>query len=158
MYWHYREKLHIYFFLSYLQAVCWPVKIFYNCLFSLCIFCLFEQKLRMPSGDFKEDRLTTSAQSTPSVTPSVTPNVTPHSSPAVNRRWAPCLENVLFYINIRLKCNLVPNCIISNVTTECLLINLVFLVLLFVDGNTGTGCSWVQHHVLQFQSLKETQT
>ncbi|XP_013863857.1 putative monooxygenase p33MONOX [Austrofundulus limnaeus] len=54
-------------------------------------------KLRMPSGDFKEDRLTTSAQSTPSVTPSVTPTVTPHSSPAVNRRnWrqissAPCL-------------------------------------------------------------------
>ncbi|XP_037531242.1 putative monooxygenase p33MONOX [Nematolebias whitei] len=43
-------------------------------------------KLRMPSGDFKEDKLTTSAQSTPSVTPSVTPNVTPHSSPAVNRR------------------------------------------------------------------------
>uniref|UniRef100_H3CYS7 Putative monooxygenase p33MONOX n=1 Tax=Tetraodon nigroviridis TaxID=99883 RepID=H3CYS7_TETNG len=31
------------------------------------------QKLRMPSGDFKEDRLTTSAQSTPIGTPSVTP-------------------------------------------------------------------------------------
>ncbi|AWP12166.1 putative monooxygenase p33MONOX [Scophthalmus maximus] len=55
-------------------------------------------KLRMPSGDFKEDRLTTSAQSTPSGTPSVTPSVTPcvtpsvtpcvspHTSPAVNRR------------------------------------------------------------------------
>ncbi|XP_041846264.1 putative monooxygenase p33MONOX [Melanotaenia boesemani] len=47
-------------------------------------------KLRMPSGDFKEDRLTTSAQSTPSGTPSVTPSVTPCvsplSSPAVNRR------------------------------------------------------------------------
>ncbi|XP_020502161.1 putative monooxygenase p33MONOX [Labrus bergylta] len=51
-------------------------------------------KLRMPSGDFKEDRLTTSAQSTPSCTPSVTPTVTPcvtpcvspHSSPAVSRR------------------------------------------------------------------------
>ncbi|XP_041799927.1 putative monooxygenase p33MONOX [Chelmon rostratus] len=51
-------------------------------------------KLRMPSGDFKEDRLTTSAQSTPSgtpcvtpsVTPSVTPCVSPHSSPAVSRR------------------------------------------------------------------------
>ncbi|XP_008418357.1 putative monooxygenase p33MONOX [Poecilia reticulata] len=46
-------------------------------------------KLRMP-GDFKEDRLSTSAQSTPSVTPSVTPSltpsVTPLSSPAVNRR------------------------------------------------------------------------
>ncbi|MED6262683.1 hypothetical protein ATANTOWER_023941 [Ataeniobius toweri] len=44
----------------------------------------------MPSGDFKEDRLSTSAQSTPSctppVTPSVTPSVTPLSSPAVNRR------------------------------------------------------------------------
>ncbi|XP_062249047.1 putative monooxygenase p33MONOX [Platichthys flesus] len=64
-------------------------------------------KLRMPSGDFKEDRLTTSAQSTPSCTPSVTPSVTPcvtpcvspHSSPAVNRRnWlqlspAPLLTN-----------------------------------------------------------------
>ncbi|XP_018555120.1 putative monooxygenase p33MONOX isoform X1 [Lates calcarifer] len=51
-------------------------------------------KLRMPSGDFKEDRLTTSAQSTPSgtpvvtpsVTPSVTPCVSPHTSPAVSRR------------------------------------------------------------------------
>uniref|UniRef100_A0A3P8TLU8 Putative monooxygenase p33MONOX n=1 Tax=Amphiprion percula TaxID=161767 RepID=A0A3P8TLU8_AMPPE len=55
-------------------------------------------KLRMPSGDFKEDRLTTSAQSTPSgtpavtpsvtpcVTPSVTPCVSPHSSPALSRR------------------------------------------------------------------------
>ncbi|XP_029020444.1 putative monooxygenase p33MONOX [Betta splendens] len=47
-------------------------------------------KLRMPSGDFKEDRLTTSAQSTPSGTPSVTPSVTPcvspHSSPALSRR------------------------------------------------------------------------
>ncbi|XP_030001236.1 putative monooxygenase p33MONOX isoform X2 [Sphaeramia orbicularis] len=55
-------------------------------------------KLKMPSGDFKEDRLTTSAQSTPggtpsvtpsatpSVTPSVTPCVSPHSSPALHRR------------------------------------------------------------------------
>ncbi|XP_044061391.1 putative monooxygenase p33MONOX [Siniperca chuatsi] len=47
-------------------------------------------KLRMPSGDFKEDRLTTSAQSTPSGTPSVTPSVTPcvspHTSPALSRR------------------------------------------------------------------------
>uniref|UniRef100_A0A3P9M7B7 Putative monooxygenase p33MONOX n=1 Tax=Oryzias latipes TaxID=8090 RepID=A0A3P9M7B7_ORYLA len=51
-------------------------------------------KLRMPSGDFKEDRLTTSAQSTargtppitPSVTPSVTPTVSPLSSPVVHRR------------------------------------------------------------------------
>ncbi|XP_049897662.1 putative monooxygenase p33MONOX [Epinephelus moara] len=51
-------------------------------------------KLRMPSGDFKEDRCTTSAQSTPSgtpsvtpcVTPSVTPCVSPHSSPALSRR------------------------------------------------------------------------
>ncbi|CAK6956527.1 putative monooxygenase p33MONOX [Scomber scombrus] len=51
-------------------------------------------KLRMPSGDFKEDRLTTSAQSTPSgtpcvtpsVTPSVTPCVSPYSSPVVKRR------------------------------------------------------------------------
>ncbi|KAE8286017.1 putative monooxygenase p33MONOX [Larimichthys crocea] len=51
-------------------------------------------KLRMPSGDFKEDRLTTSAQSTPSgtpcvtpsVTPSVTPCVSPHTSPAISRR------------------------------------------------------------------------
>ncbi|XP_071375939.1 putative monooxygenase p33MONOX [Centroberyx affinis] len=55
-------------------------------------------KLRMPSGDFKEDRLTTSAQSTPSgtpsvtpcvtpsVTPSVTPCVSPHASPSVSRR------------------------------------------------------------------------
>ncbi|KAK2849227.1 hypothetical protein Q5P01_009061 [Channa striata] len=51
-------------------------------------------KLRMPSGDFKEDRLTTSAQSTPSVTPSATPSVTPsvtpcvspHTSPAISRR------------------------------------------------------------------------
>ncbi|KAJ4946342.1 hypothetical protein JOQ06_024009 [Pogonophryne albipinna] len=55
-------------------------------------------KLRMPTGDFKEDRCTTSAQSTPSVTPcvtpcvspsvtpSVTPCVTPHTSPAVSRR------------------------------------------------------------------------
>ncbi|XP_054890042.1 putative monooxygenase p33MONOX [Poeciliopsis prolifica] len=46
-------------------------------------------KLRMP-GDFKEDRLSTSAQSTPSgtptVTPSVTPSATPVSSPAVSRR------------------------------------------------------------------------
>ncbi|XP_072251943.1 putative monooxygenase p33MONOX isoform X2 [Leuresthes tenuis] len=49
-----------------------------------------KKKLRMPSGDFKEDRLSTSAQSTPcgtpSVTPSVTPCVSPLSSPAVNRR------------------------------------------------------------------------
>ncbi|CAG5991301.1 unnamed protein product [Menidia menidia] len=47
-------------------------------------------KLRMPSGDFKEDRVTSSAQSTPSGTPSVTPSVTPCvspiSSPAVSRR------------------------------------------------------------------------
>ncbi|XP_045082890.1 putative monooxygenase p33MONOX [Coregonus clupeaformis] len=47
-------------------------------------------KLRMPSGDFKEDRLSTSAQSTPcgtpSGTPSVTPSVSPHSSPILNRR------------------------------------------------------------------------
>lgn len=51
-------------------------------------------KLKMPSGDFKEDRLTPSAQSTPAgtpsvtptVTPSVTPSVTPHSSPALSRR------------------------------------------------------------------------
>uniref|UniRef100_A0A8C7N4V2 glutamine--fructose-6-phosphate transaminase (isomerizing) n=2 Tax=Oncorhynchus TaxID=8016 RepID=A0A8C7N4V2_ONCKI len=48
------------------------------------------QKLRMPSGDFKEDRLSTSAQSTPcgtpSGTPSVTPSVSPHGSPILNRR------------------------------------------------------------------------
>ncbi|CDQ84456.1 unnamed protein product [Oncorhynchus mykiss] len=48
------------------------------------------QKLRMPSGDFKEDRLTTSAQSTPcgtpSSTPCVTPSISPHSSPILNRR------------------------------------------------------------------------
>ncbi|XP_005467839.1 putative monooxygenase p33MONOX [Oreochromis niloticus] len=47
-------------------------------------------KLRMPSGNFKEDRLITSATSTPSGTPSVTPNVTPcvspYSSPGVHRR------------------------------------------------------------------------
>lgn len=51
-------------------------------------------KLKMPSGDFKEDRLTPSAQSTPAgtpsvtpcVTPSVTPSVTPQSSPALSRR------------------------------------------------------------------------
>lgn len=47
-------------------------------------------KLKMPSGDFTEDRLTTSAQSTPtgtpSVTPSVTPSSTPHTSPAPSRR------------------------------------------------------------------------
>ncbi|XP_072295532.1 putative monooxygenase p33MONOX [Eucyclogobius newberryi] len=51
-------------------------------------------KLKMPPGDFKEDRLQTSAQSTPagtpsvtpSVTPCVTPSVTPHSSPALSRR------------------------------------------------------------------------
>ncbi|CAL8355233.1 unnamed protein product [Merluccius merluccius] len=51
-------------------------------------------KLRMPSGDFKEDRPTTSCQSTPcgtpavtpSVTPSVTPCVSPHSSPLIPRR------------------------------------------------------------------------
>ncbi|XP_024139460.1 putative monooxygenase p33MONOX isoform X1 [Oryzias melastigma] len=51
-------------------------------------------KLRMPSGDFKEDRLTTSAHPTtsgtppvtPSVTPSVTPTVSPLSSPALHRR------------------------------------------------------------------------
>ncbi|KAL2077255.1 hypothetical protein ACEWY4_026759 [Coilia grayii] len=47
-------------------------------------------KLKMPTGDFKEDRLTASAQSTPSVTPSVTPCVTPsvspYSSPKSNRR------------------------------------------------------------------------
>ncbi|XP_023845331.1 putative monooxygenase p33MONOX [Salvelinus sp. IW2-2015] len=44
----------------------------------------------MPSGDFKEDRLSTSAQSTPcgtpSGTPSVTPSVSPHASPILNRR------------------------------------------------------------------------
>lgn len=56
------------------------------------------QKLRMPSGDLKEDRLITSAQSTPSgtpcvtpsVTPSVTPCVSPYASPSVSRRWATC--------------------------------------------------------------------
>lgn len=46
-------------------------------------------KLKMPSGDYKEDRLS-SAQSTPSCTPSVTPSVTPcvspHASPATARR------------------------------------------------------------------------
>ncbi|XP_038868562.1 putative monooxygenase p33MONOX [Salvelinus namaycush] len=49
-----------------------------------------KMKLRMPSGDFKEDRLSTSAQSTPcgtpSGTPSVTPSVSPHASPILNRR------------------------------------------------------------------------
>ncbi|KAL0974016.1 hypothetical protein UPYG_G00214280 [Umbra pygmaea] len=45
-----------------------------------------KKKLRMPSGDFKEDRLTTSAQSTPSVTPTVTPSVSPYASPTINRR------------------------------------------------------------------------
>ncbi|XP_070692632.1 putative monooxygenase p33MONOX isoform X2 [Pempheris klunzingeri] len=51
-------------------------------------------KLRMPSGDFKEDRLITSAQTTPigtpsvtpSATPTVTPCVSPHASPALSRR------------------------------------------------------------------------
>ncbi|XP_062379899.1 putative monooxygenase p33MONOX isoform X2 [Sardina pilchardus] len=55
-------------------------------------------KLKMPAGDFKEDKLSTSAQSTPcgtpsctpSVTPAVTPSVTPcaspYASPKVNRR------------------------------------------------------------------------
>ncbi|KAJ8405500.1 hypothetical protein AAFF_G00319730 [Aldrovandia affinis] len=61
-----------------------------------------EKKLKMPSGDFREDKQRTSAQSTPSVTPSatptvtpcvtpsvtpcVTPSVTPHTSPRSNRR------------------------------------------------------------------------
>ncbi|XP_061541197.1 putative monooxygenase p33MONOX [Phycodurus eques] len=53
-----------------------------------------QPKLRMSIGDFKDDRLTTSAQSTPSGTPCVTPSVTPSvtpcasplSSPAVGRR------------------------------------------------------------------------
>ncbi|CAL8263912.1 unnamed protein product [Lota lota] len=47
-------------------------------------------KLRMPSGELKEDRPTTSSQSTPcgtpSVTPSVTPCVSPHNSPSIPRR------------------------------------------------------------------------
>lgn len=51
-------------------------------------------KLKMPAGDFKEDKLTTSAQSTPcgtpsctpSVTPSVTPCASPYASPKANRR------------------------------------------------------------------------
>ncbi|XP_028445776.1 putative monooxygenase p33MONOX [Perca flavescens] len=65
-------------------------------------------KLRMPSGDFKEDRCTTSAQSTPSGTPSVTPSVTPcvspHSSPAVSRRsWFP-LSPAPFLANPDLNC------------------------------------------------------
>lgn len=68
---------------------------FYGC-FSLnkhlIAFFFHLQKLRMPSGDFKEDRLTTSAQSTPigtpSVTPCVTPCVSPYASPALSRRQA----------------------------------------------------------------------
>ncbi|CAL8333804.1 putative monooxygenase p33MONOX [Gadus morhua] len=51
-------------------------------------------KLRMPSGELKEDRPTASSQSTPygtpcvtpSVTPCVTPCVSPHSSPVTPRR------------------------------------------------------------------------
>ncbi|XP_028822163.1 putative monooxygenase p33MONOX isoform X1 [Denticeps clupeoides] len=43
-------------------------------------------KLKMPSGDFKGDNVSTSAQSTPSCTPSVTPNVSPQPSPAICRR------------------------------------------------------------------------
>ncbi|XP_063323766.1 putative monooxygenase p33MONOX [Pelmatolapia mariae] len=38
---------------------------------------IIKKKLRMPSGTFKDDRLTTSASSTPGSTPSITPNVTP---------------------------------------------------------------------------------
>lgn len=58
----------------------------------------------MPTGDFKEDRLTASAQSTPCGTPSCTPNVTPavtpspspYSSPKVNRRsWFSSLNPAL---------------------------------------------------------------
>ncbi|XP_034037533.1 putative monooxygenase p33MONOX [Thalassophryne amazonica] len=49
-----------------------------------------DPKLRMPSGELKEDRLTTSAQTTPSGTPSVTSSVTlcvsPYASPCVSRR------------------------------------------------------------------------
>ncbi|KAJ8254638.1 hypothetical protein GJAV_G00195320 [Gymnothorax javanicus] len=43
-------------------------------------------KLKMPSGDFGEEKQRTSAQSTPSVTPSVTPSATPQASPKINRR------------------------------------------------------------------------
>ncbi|XP_029918169.1 putative monooxygenase p33MONOX [Myripristis murdjan] len=49
-------------------------------------------KLRMPSGDFKEDRLTASAQSTPSGTPSVTPCVTPSVTPCVSPHASPSLS------------------------------------------------------------------
>ncbi|XP_034740080.1 putative monooxygenase p33MONOX isoform X2 [Etheostoma cragini] len=65
-------------------------------------------KLRMPSGDFKEDRCSTSAQSTPSGTPSVTPSVTPcvspHSSPAVSRRSWFQLSPAPFLANPDLSC------------------------------------------------------
>lgn len=46
----------------------------------------------MPSGDFKEDRLTTSAQSTPSGTPSVTPSITPSVTPCVSPYASPALS------------------------------------------------------------------
>ncbi|XP_057706467.1 putative monooxygenase p33MONOX isoform X2 [Corythoichthys intestinalis] len=47
-----------------------------------------QSKLRMTIGDFKDDRLTTSAQSTPSGTPCVTPSVTPSVTPTVT----PCVS------------------------------------------------------------------
>ncbi|XP_061901911.1 putative monooxygenase p33MONOX [Entelurus aequoreus] len=46
------------------------------------------RKLRMSIGDFKDDRFTTSAQSTPSGTPGVTPSVTPSATPSVT----PCVS------------------------------------------------------------------
>ncbi|XP_062332259.1 putative monooxygenase p33MONOX isoform X1 [Osmerus eperlanus] len=46
-------------------------------------------KLRVPIGD-KEERLSTSAQSTPSVTPCVTPSVTPCVTPSVTPCVSPC--------------------------------------------------------------------
>ncbi|KAM9835647.1 putative monooxygenase p33MONOX [Syngnathus typhle] len=48
-------------------------------------------KLRMSIGDLKDDRLTTSAQSTPSGTPCVTPSVTPSVTPCVSPLASPAV-------------------------------------------------------------------
>ncbi|XP_051937178.1 putative monooxygenase p33MONOX [Hippocampus zosterae] len=50
-----------------------------------------QPKLKMSIGDFKDDRLTTSAQSTPSGTPCVTPSVTPSVTPCVSPLASPAV-------------------------------------------------------------------
>lgn len=146
--------------------------IFLHCQFvSLLVvfFFLSVQKLRMPSGDFKEDRLTTSAQSTPSGTPSVTPSVTPcaspHSSPALSRRYALCcwMYSLIFDLYPDPKCYVerggtgTPNAIFPNrAHIKCHMAHLSMFTLMFMCCFCLGKCrTWFQQSPAPFLATPE---